>query len=139
MNILSKKTLATVNSLQKELNNINNIISEKEKKIEGFNLLTENELHIIIRNMDKNDYRKFGNYPRWLDLERIIKSIIDIKNIYPNWILTNLSSDLQYQTIPPQNFYNYEYKDGNNKYFNKKFVKKLNKLNNILFYSIQIK
>jgi len=118
MNILSKKTLATVSSLQKEMNNINNIIGEKEKKLEGFNLLTENELEIIIKNMDKNDYRKFGNYPRWLDLERIIKSIIDIKNIYPNWILTNLSSDLQYETIPPQTFYNYEYKDGNNKYFN---------------------
>lgn len=95
-----------------------NIIDEYISNIENFDLLNEEELKIITSKMDKTDYRKLGDYPRWLDLENIIKYVIDIKQKYTKWTLTNLSKVGHFDRLPPKTFYNYEFKDENEMYFN---------------------
>jgi hypothetical protein len=87
------------------------MIGEKEKNIVGFNLLTEDELSVIAKNMNKTDYRKHGAYPRWLDLEKIIKTVVEMKKRYPNFTLTNLNVGGQIDTLPPETFYRYEFTD----------------------------
>ena len=87
------------------------MIGEKEKNIDGFYLLSEDELSIIAKNMNKTDYRKHGKYPRWLDLENIIKTVIDLKSSYPKFTLTNLDIGGQIDTVPPKTFYRYEFTD----------------------------
>lgn len=88
-----------------------NMIGEKEKNIDGFNLLTADELAIIAKNMNKTDYRKYGKYPRWLDLETIIKTVVEMKKRYPKFTLTNLDIGGQIDMLPPQTFYRYEFTD----------------------------
>ena len=87
------------------------MIGEKEKNIDGFNLLTEDELSVIAKNMNKTDYRKYGQYPRWLDLENIIKTVVEMKKRYPKFTLTNIDIGGQIDVLPPQTFYRYEFTD----------------------------
>ena len=87
------------------------MIGEKEKNIDGFDLLSEDELSIIAKNMNKTDYRKHGKYPRWLDLEKIIKTVVEMKKRYPNFTLSNLDIGGQIDSLPPQTFYRYEFTD----------------------------
>jgi hypothetical protein len=95
-----------------------NIIGENERSIEGFELLKEDELSIIVKNMDKTDYIKWGNYPRWLDLVTLIEYVIKIKKQYSGWELVNLTKCGQDDTMPPENIYKYEFKDVYENYFN---------------------
>ena len=79
--------------------------------IDGFETLLKDELFAISNGMDKTDYRKYGaNYPRWFDLERIVKDVIKCKTQYPGWILENISKKGQLDTLPPQSFYKFTYK-----------------------------
>ena len=87
------------------------MIGEKEKNINGIDLLSEEELSIIAKNMNKTDYRKHGKYPRWLDLEKIIKTVVEMKKRYPKFTLTNLDIGGQIDSLPPQTFYRYEFTD----------------------------
>lgn len=116
------KNLQTISNEIKRREDIeesNNIIIKNIKTIRGFvESLSEEELSIITTKMDKTDYRKYGEYPRYLDLERICNEVIDMKKKYPNWTLTNLANGGQYDTMPPQTFYKYEYKDEHGNYFN---------------------
>ena len=86
------------------------MIGEKEKNINGVDLLSEEELSIIAKNMNKTDYRKYGA-TRWLDLENIIKTVVEMKNRYPKFTLTNLNIGGQIDSVPPQTFYRYEFTD----------------------------
>jgi len=103
--------------IHKEMEELNNIINEDIKKIDGFDLLSEDEMIIITSKMDKTDYRKYGVQVRFIDLERICKEVIEIKKSYPKWTLTNLESGTQQDTMPPHIFYKYEYKDEYGRYF----------------------
>lgn len=103
---------------REEIEEAKNIITTDISSIEGFESLSEDELSIITKNMDKTDYRKNGSYPRFNDLEKICKAVINMKKRYPTWILTNLAAGGQLDTFPPQIFYKYEYKDENDCYFN---------------------
>lgn len=94
------------------------ILSPEILAIEGFELLSEDELLIITTNMDRTDYRKHGNYPRYLDLDRICKEVIDMKKKYPKWILTSLARGGQNYILPPHTFYRYQYKDEHGCHFN---------------------
>lgn len=111
-----------INVLQ-EIDNLKSIeetkklIKKFDNEIEEFSLLNDNEINIVTNKMDKMDYRQFGSYPRWIDLERLIKKVIEIKKNYPDWTLVNLSKKYQNDTLPPQTFYQYEFKDKNNLYF----------------------
>jgi hypothetical protein len=97
--------------INNDIEDLKNMIGEKERNIEDFELLSERELTVITTKMDKTDYRYYGEYPRWLDLERIIKEVIFIKKCYPKWILTNLSRKGKTEIIPPKTFYIYEFTD----------------------------
>lgn len=103
--------------IHKDMEELNNIINEDIKKIDGFDLLSEDEMIIITSKMDKTDYRKYGVLVRFIDLERICKEVIEIKKTYPKWTLTNLESGTQQDTMPPDIFYKYEYKDEYGRYF----------------------
>jgi len=85
-------------------------VFESVENIEGFDTLLQEELVAISNGMDKTDYRKFGNYPRWHDLERLVKEVIAFKKLYPGWILESLARGGQYDTLPPETFYRYTYK-----------------------------
>jgi chromosome segregation ATPase len=100
--------------LSKEIKKLEEIIEsenmfETVENIEGFDTLLQEELVTISNGMDKTDYRKRGNYPRWYDLERLVKEVIAFKKLYPGWILESLTKSGQYDTLPPQTFYRYTY------------------------------
>ena len=96
---------------RQDIEEAKNIIGEDIRNIDGFELLSEDELSIITTKMDKTDYRKYGSYPRYLDLERICKEVIEMKKRYPNWILMDLEKSGQTNTIPPQSCYYYKFID----------------------------
>ena len=84
---------------------------ETVKYIEGFDSLSQEELASISNGMDKTDYRKHNNtFPRFYDLERLIKEVIEIKKQYPGWILDKVQKSGHYDTLPPQSFYNFTFK-----------------------------
>ena len=60
--------------------------------------------------MNKTDYRKHGDYPRFYDLETLIKHVIEFKKQYPGWVLESVEKTGQYDTLPPQTFYKFTYK-----------------------------
>lgn len=103
---------------REEIKESKSMLNPEISAIEGFELLSEDELSIITTNMDRTDYRKHGNYPRFYDFERICKEVINKKKKYPRWTLSSLSRGGQYDTLPPQIFYKYEYKDEDGCYFN---------------------
>jgi hypothetical protein len=88
-----------------------NMISEYVKNIENFDLLHGDEVLLITNKMDKTDYRNYGDYPRWVDLEKICKEVIQLKKRYPNWTLMDLEKSRQTNTLPPQSYYHYKFKD----------------------------
>jgi chromosome segregation ATPase len=97
----------------KEIDESKNIIGEFERNIEGFGLLSEKEVAVITTKMDRTDYRAYGDYPRWIDLERIIKEVIEVKNYYAEWKLTKISKRSKSDTVPPETLYIYEFTDVN--------------------------
>lgn len=101
--------------LRKEIFRLNDILESENvfkdiEEIEGFDALTQLELIAISKGMDKTDYRKYGNFPRWKDVEEITKEVIKLKKFYPSWILQRISSAGQYDLMPPRTFYRYTYK-----------------------------
>lgn len=106
--------------LNKELKKLKSIIEtenmfESVQNIEGFNTLSQNELIIITNGMDKTNYESMPllsgqSIPRWYDLERLVTKAVEIKQMYPNWILEKLSLCGQYDTLPPKSFYKFCYK-----------------------------
>ena len=124
--ILMKK----VRELERTEENISNIIRELEVKIKnvkdliltedifkpfesvyGYNLLTELDKLHIYHGMDKINYQEQNeNLPRYIDLEKIINFIIDIKSRYFNFILISVKIGKQIASLPPQNNYIYTFK-----------------------------
>ena len=105
------KRILQENKRREDIEESKTMIGEKEKNIDGFDLLSEDELSVIAKNMNKTDYRKHGAYPRWLDLETIIKTVVEMKKRYPNFTLSNLDIGGQIDSLPPQTFYRYEFTD----------------------------
>ena len=117
------------NDLLKEIKKLEEIVEsenvfESVQNIEGFNTLLQEELVAISNGMDKTDYSKMDlvrarskeSIPRFYDLERIIKSVIEFKTLYPGWILDSVARGGQYDTLPPQIFYRYTYKSPHGHY-----------------------
>lgn len=111
-----KQMLIEITKLE-AIEDAKSILTQENNSIEGFELLREDELSIITKNMDKTDYRAYGA-PRWLDLNTIIETVINMKKRYPTWILVDLSKCGQIDTMPPRTFYKYEYEDENKLNFN---------------------
>ncbi len=96
---------------RKDFEDTKNIIKEHIINIEDLVLLSEDELAIITKNMDRTDYRNWGVVVRFHDLDRIVRKVINMKKKYNKWTLSNLSIGGQNDRLPPNTFYNYEYKD----------------------------
>lgn len=80
--------------------------------------LSSQEMHIIVKNMDKKDYRDFGDYPRWIDLQKITDFVVEIKQQYHDWILIHIERlSIQTVNIPPNHKYIYGFNDGQGRYF----------------------
>jgi hypothetical protein len=117
--------------LSKEIKKLIEIIEtenvfETVQNIEGLDTLLQEELVAISKGMDKTDYRKYGNYPRWYDLERLVNQVILFKRLYPGWILESLASGGQYDTLPPQTFYRYTFKTPQGHYWSMGGIERLN-------------
>ena len=96
---------------RENINEAKNMISEYIKSIENFDLLNGDEIVLITNKMDKTDYRKYGDYPRWIDLEKICKEVITMKKRYPSWILMDLEKSRQTTKLPHETAYYYKFKD----------------------------
>jgi hypothetical protein len=104
--------------LLKEIKKLEEIIEtenifETVENIEGFDTLLQEELVAISNGMDRTNYRKIckeSNYPRWYDLERLVKQVILFKKLYPGWILDSLAKRGQVDILPPETFYKYTFK-----------------------------
>jgi hypothetical protein len=72
---------------------------ESVKHIDGFNNLSKEELLNISNGMDKTNYRKLSsdNLPRWIDLEYIVKKIIEFKKLYPGWTLDSIQKNRNHE------------------------------------------
>lgn len=101
--------------LKKQINEYENcilqetIIDDNIRSKPGFHLLTINEINAIVKGIDKTDYSKYGQ-PRFSDISKVIDNILKVKNLYPTWILEYMRKCGQYDTMPPQNFYEFDFK-----------------------------
>jgi len=100
--------------IKKEIKRLEDLVEKENvfetvKDVEGFETLSPSELDAISNGMDKTDYRIYGNYPRWIDLERLVKEVIEFKKHYPGWVLDRVNKSGQYDTLPPQSFYKFTY------------------------------
>lgn len=104
---IHKDLIKQIKHLETIIDNEN--MFETVNNIEGFDTLLQEELVEISTGMDRRDYRNGGDYPRWNDLERLVKNAIEIKKQYPGWILKGIKNTGQYDTFPPQTFYESKY------------------------------
>jgi hypothetical protein len=97
-----------------------NIFKSLVQGVEAFDTLTEAELTVISKGMDKSDYRDFVrkdvNPHRLKDLEQLIKNVIEFKKLYPGWILHRMAPSGKYDTLPPKIFYKFTYKSPHGHY-----------------------
>jgi hypothetical protein len=85
-------------------------VFETVKDVEGFETLSPSELNAISNGMDKTDYTIYGKYPRWIDLERLVKHVIQFKKLYPGWILDRVIKLNQCETVlVSPTFYKFTY------------------------------
>ena len=84
------------------------------ENIEEFDMLTKAELVAIYNGMDKTNYNeetvlKCRIYPRFIDLESLVKMTIHIKKQYPGWILTSVKCEGSQDSLPPRTYYSSKY------------------------------
>ena len=81
---------------------------ETIKKIDGYAVITSEEMKIIAQGVDKSN-----PIQKWIELEIIIKNIIKIKIKYPEWTLNRLKL-IRQENLQLINEYEYGYqiKDG---------------------------
>ena len=90
---------------------------ESVKQMDGFDTLLPEELLKISSGMDKRDYSSVDKqFPRYYDLERLIKEAIILKQQQPDWTLDDVKITGQYDTYPPRSFYDFTYKTPHGRY-----------------------
>ncbi len=101
--------------IKKEIKKLEDLVEQENvfetvKDVEGFETLSSSELNAISNGMDKTDYTMFGKYPRWIDLERLVKHVIQFKKLYPGWILDRVIKLDQAETLlKSPTFYKFTY------------------------------
>jgi hypothetical protein len=101
-----KKQIKKLEGLVKKTENV----FETVKDVEGFETLSSSELNAISNGMDRTDYTMYGKYPRWIDLERLVKHVIQFKKLYPGWILDRVIKSGQFGTLRESpTFYKFTY------------------------------
>lgn len=113
---LIEKLLLKNQQLEEKKNEIEHYENEKLvekmletiKKIDGYAVITSEEMKIIAQGVDKSN-----PIQKWIELEIIIKNIIKIKIKYPEWTLNRLKL-IQQENLQLMNEYEYGYqiKDG---------------------------
>lgn len=116
-------------NLTREIKKLQDIIESEDIYanvlwIEGFEMISQVELVAISTGMDQTNYRDMElvrisnnkNIPRYIDLERLVKEVIEFKKQYPGWILERIQKTGQYDTLPPQSFYKFTYKSPHGHY-----------------------
>ena len=76
---------------------------ETIKKIDGYAVITSEEMKIIAQGVDKSN-----PIQKWIELEIIIKNIIKIKIKYPEWTLNRLKL-IRQENLQLINEYEYGY------------------------------
>jgi hypothetical protein len=99
-----------------ELSLIIDSIMEQMKQIKNYELLSLNEIHVIVEGMDKGDWTLFGvNIPRWIHLNKITKKAIATKQRFSDFELVKVSDHGASEDIePPRTTYKLEYKNSHN-------------------------
>lgn len=89
------------------------------KPIDGNDIINRDELLKIYEGMDKQDYTvKYDHVKeRYVDLEFIVKKVIENKKMYPNWKLSCVKLTNRVHTEPPKNSYECSYITPDNKKF----------------------
>jgi hypothetical protein len=72
--------------------------------------LLNEELLAIGQGMDKTDYRQYGNYPRYIDLDRLVHEVIGLKQLYTGWTLECVQKGVVYDTMPPKTAYSFTFR-----------------------------
>ena len=100
-----------------ELPNVTDLV----KKIDVDELLSNDEIIKIYDGMDKTKYYDVDNkdIKRWLDLERITKQVIKVKNKYHTFgfVLQDVKKTFSEERCPPTNYYILGFKDNEGLYF----------------------
>ena len=106
--LTEKKQLLKIYEIK---HSMNTIFCQDIENISNFHLLTKDDLFKISKAIDKRDYNlNFNsNYPRFIDLEDVVKYIIQVKQIYPLWELTYINKFGKIDTYPPKNCYTYHF------------------------------
>ena len=86
-------------------------------------MFSEDELTAITKGMDKKDYRKLINGPRWFSLEKIMDDVIKVKQKYPEWGLKEVIKIGHIDGLPPIMNYNYTFEHDGDVYYKKSFEK----------------
>ena len=109
------KNSKDIDLVSKELKYRDELKVENELiNIENMKLLTVDEINIIKRNTNRQDFRKMvGVEKRFVDLEKVYKTVIQIKQQYPNWVLKNLYRKSYSSYEPPSSIYEYVFNDVN--------------------------
>ena len=89
------------------------MIDNDIKYLKGFELLSDNDLAIIVKRMDRTDYRDVDNYPRFIELKNMCKNVIAIKSNYPNSSLVDIVEDrTKFEELyPAKKFHIYNFQD----------------------------
>jgi flagellar biosynthesis/type III secretory pathway chaperone len=98
-----KKTiLEQLHQLKTNINspeNNYNIFDEPDLKVCGMGALTQQEKQAISDGIDKTDYRHLGDYPRYIDLDKIVERVWQIKQA-DNWTLVKVTKTGTYEPMP---------------------------------------
>ena len=119
--IEEKRQNNIINTKRNEIAKINDLLTIEDMydelmTIDSFNIISRDELDIIIKNMDKTDYtQRVASVPRFIDIKKIIHEVIHYKQKYPTFIgtLDNMRKKGQLDTYPPTNYYEYTFKTVN--------------------------
>jgi len=106
--LLEKKKLLKIYEIKLSMNTD---FYQYIQNIPNFDLLTKDDLFKISGAIDKRNYnlKSDGEYPRFIDLENVVKYIIQVKQTYPLWELTYIDKYGKIDTYPPKNFYKYNF------------------------------
>ena len=115
--IIKNKNTAGLKNCEKRILEIENILLTADifnetttiiAKFTDFHLLSRDELTIITSGIDTTDYTAYGK-PRIMDLEAVLTIVLKIKKLYPSFTFNMLRKKGQYDTLPPQNMYEYTF------------------------------
>ena len=110
MYVSMKKDIANKITKMEELIELNEMFVLGSYHNSNESTLLKEELIAIAQGMNKTDYRQHGNFPRYIDLDRLIREVVDLKQIYTGWILERVQQAFSYDSLPPKTSYSYTFK-----------------------------